>query len=116
MLSHSARFFATPWTVASRAPLSTGFSRQEHWSGLPFPPPGDLPTQRLSLRVLRLLHGQVGSSPLVPRGRPCPVLVYKQVLFGSSSSREGLINSNKIYSSLVSEIRSTEVSNENGLS
>ena len=35
--------FATPWTVASQAPLSTGFSRQEYWSGLPFPSPGDLP-------------------------------------------------------------------------
>ena len=35
--------FATPWTVAHEAPLSMGFSRQEHWSGLPFLPPGDLP-------------------------------------------------------------------------
>ena len=35
--------FVTPWTVAHQAPLSMGFSRQEHWSGLPFPPPGDLP-------------------------------------------------------------------------
>ena len=34
---------ATPWTVASQAPLSTGFPRQEPWSGLPFPPPGGLP-------------------------------------------------------------------------
>ena len=33
----------TPWTVACQAPLSMGFSRQEYWSGLPFPPPGDLP-------------------------------------------------------------------------
>ena len=33
----------TPWTAAHQAPLSMGFSRQEHWSGLPFPPPGDLP-------------------------------------------------------------------------
>ena len=33
----------TPWTVAHQAPLSMGFSRQEHWSGLPFPLPGDLP-------------------------------------------------------------------------
>ena len=31
-----------PWTVAHQAPLSMGFSRQEYWSGLPFPPPGDL--------------------------------------------------------------------------
>ena len=35
------RVFATPWTVARQAPLSMGFSRQEPWSGLPFPPPGD---------------------------------------------------------------------------
>ena len=33
----------TPWTVAHQAPLSMGFSRQEYWSGLPFPSPGDLP-------------------------------------------------------------------------
>ena len=33
----------TPWTVACQAPLSMGFSRQEYWSGLPFPSPGDLP-------------------------------------------------------------------------
>ena len=38
-----AQLFATPWTVACPAPLSMGFSRQEYWSGLPFPPPGDLP-------------------------------------------------------------------------
>ena len=36
------RFFMTPWTVARQAPLSMGFSRQEYWSGLPFPFPGDL--------------------------------------------------------------------------
>ena len=33
----------TAWTIACQAPLSTGFSRQEYWSGLPFPLPGDLP-------------------------------------------------------------------------
>ena len=38
-----APLFATPWTVAHQAPPSVGFSRQEYWSGLPFPPPGDLP-------------------------------------------------------------------------
>ena len=37
------RLFATPWTVACQAPLSMEFSRQEYWSGLPFPSPGDLP-------------------------------------------------------------------------
>ena len=37
------RLFATPWTVAYQAPPSMRFSRQEYWSGLPFPSPGDLP-------------------------------------------------------------------------
>ena len=41
-LSH-VRLFATPWTIAYQAPLSMGFSRQECWSGLPFPSPGDSP-------------------------------------------------------------------------
>ena len=37
------QLFATLWTVACQAPLSTGFFRQEYWSGLPFTTPGDLP-------------------------------------------------------------------------
>ena len=41
-LSH-VQLFATPWTVAYQAPLSMEFSRQNYWSGLPFPSPGDLP-------------------------------------------------------------------------
>ena len=42
--SHSrVQLFATPWTVAHQAPLSMEFSRQEYWSGLPFPSPEDLP-------------------------------------------------------------------------
>ena len=47
MLSHFSRvrLFATQWTVARQAPLSMGFSRQEYWSGLPSPAPGDLPNQ-----------------------------------------------------------------------
>ena len=44
MKSHSrVQHFATPWTVARQAPLSLVFSRQEYWSGLPFPSPEDLP-------------------------------------------------------------------------
>ena len=35
--------FVTPWTVVRQAPLSLGFPRQEYWSGLPLPSPGDLP-------------------------------------------------------------------------
>ena len=39
----SVRLFVTPWTAVHQAPQSMGFSRQEYWSGLPFPSPGDLP-------------------------------------------------------------------------
>ena len=42
-LSVVSNSFVTPWTAACQAPLSMEFSRQEYWSGLPFPPPGDLP-------------------------------------------------------------------------
>ena len=45
-LSH-VRLFATLWTVARQAPLSMGFSRQEYWSGLLFPSPGDLPNPEI---------------------------------------------------------------------
>ena len=55
------RLFATPWTVACQTPLSMGFPRQEYWSGLPFPSPGDLPNPHL-------LHWQVDSLPLSHQG------------------------------------------------
>ena len=42
IFSH-VQLFVTPWTVAHQAPLSLGFSWQEYWSGLPFPPPEDFP-------------------------------------------------------------------------
>ena len=45
-LSH-VRLFVTSWTVACQAPLSMGFSRQEYWSGLTFPTPGDLLDPRM---------------------------------------------------------------------
>ena len=52
VLSHSSRvrLFATPWTVPRQAPLSMGFPRQEYWSGLPFPSPGDLPNPGIEPR------------------------------------------------------------------
>ena len=46
--------FGTPWTVAHQAPLSMGFPRQEYWSGLPFPTPGNLPSLRIE--PMSLLH------------------------------------------------------------
>ena len=60
MLSH-VQLFATPWTVAHQAPLSMAFSRQEYWSGLPFPSPEDLPDPGIKLASLAL---QVDSLPL----------------------------------------------------
>ena len=43
LVTKSCLTLATPWTLACQAPLSMGFSREEYWSGLPFPSPGDLP-------------------------------------------------------------------------
>ena len=48
-LSH-VPLFATPWTIAHQAPPSMEFSRQEYWSGVPFPSPGDLPDPRIEPR------------------------------------------------------------------
>ena len=45
---------ATLWTVAPQAPLSMGFSRQEYWSGLPFPSPGDLPDPKSLKKATRV--------------------------------------------------------------
>ena len=42
----------TPWTLACQAPLSMGFSRQEYWSRLPCPPPGDLPSPGIKFTCL----------------------------------------------------------------
>ena len=77
VLSHFScvRLFVTPWTVARQGPLSMGFSRQEYWSGLPFPflhedSFGIFPTQGSNPHVLHLLHWQAGSLPLAPPGKP----------------------------------------------
>ena len=57
------RLFATPWTVAYQAPLSMGFSRQEYWSGLPFPSPGDLPDPGIEPRSPALEADALASEP-----------------------------------------------------
>ena len=48
LVTRSCPTLATPWTVACQAPLSMGFSRQEYWSGLPFPSAGGLPDPGVS--------------------------------------------------------------------
>ena len=47
LVCKSCLTLVTPWTVACQASLSMGFPRQEYWSGLPFPSPGDLPNPRI---------------------------------------------------------------------
>ena len=64
------QLFATLWTIAHQALLSMGLTRQEYCSGLPCPPPGIFPTQRLNPHLLCLLHWQTASLPLVPPGKP----------------------------------------------
>ena len=61
------RLFATPWTVAYQAPPSMGFSRQEYWSGLPFPSPGDLPNPGIEPGSPAL---QADALPSEPPGKP----------------------------------------------
>ena len=65
LLSH-VQLFVTPWTVVHQAPLSMGFPRQEYWSGLPFPSPGDLPKQGIKPGSPAL---QGDSLPTEPQGK-----------------------------------------------
>ena len=62
-----------PWTVTSQPPLSMRFPRQEYWSGLPFPSPGELPDQRIESVSLVTPALQADSLPREPTGKPCPV-------------------------------------------
>ena len=58
------QLFAAPWTVACQVPLSMGFSRQEYWSALPYPPPGDLSNPGIEARSPTL---QADSLPPEPK-------------------------------------------------
>ena len=58
------RLFANPWMVTYQAPRSTGFSRQEYWSGLPFPFPGDLPNPGIEPTSPALQTDALPSEPL----------------------------------------------------
>ena len=66
LLSH-VRLFVTPWTVAYKVPPSMEFSRQEYWSGLPYPSQGIFPTQGSNLG---LLHCKQVLLPSEPPGKP----------------------------------------------
>ena len=77
------RPFVTSWTVVHQAPLSMGFSRQEYWSGVPCPPPGDLPDPGLNPGLFHLLHWQADSLPLASPGKPKRELPGRNARFGS---------------------------------
>ena len=73
--------FVTPWTVAHQTPLSMGFSRQEFWSGLSFPSPGDLP----DLGIQPISPAFPADSLLSePPGKPCAPVTSKFSLCSSS--------------------------------
>ena len=70
---------ATPWTSRThQAPLSMGFSRQEYWSGLPFPFAGDLPDPEIKPTSLSLLHCHAGYLPLSHQGSSLVVLLFRK--------------------------------------
>ena len=73
------RLCVTPWTVAYQAPPSMGFSRQECWSGLPFPSPGDLPNPGIEPGSPSL---QADALPSEPPGKPKGFLGFQGTLQG----------------------------------
>ena len=81
------RVFATPWTVAYQASLSMEFSRQEYWSGLPFPSPGDFPDPGIEPGSPVL---QADALPSEPPGKL--VIYYSGQKFNSSYEEENTNN------------------------
>ena len=82
MLKHFSRvqFFVIPWAIACQATLSMGFFRQEYWSGLPCPPPGDPlkpGNEPMSPESPAL---QVDSLPIEPPGKPLSILSHVKYL------------------------------------
>ena len=69
--------FATPWTVARQAPLSMEFSRQEYWSELPFPPPGDLPDLEIK-PMFPALTGSFFNTEL--SGKPSSLITHAYII------------------------------------
>ena len=98
------RFFVILWTVALQAPLSMGFSRQEYWSGLSFPSPGDLPDSGIEPRSPALQADTLASElpgkmqtrwerrlDLPPTGRDCLSSLSRTECWGSERLSLGLL-------------------------
>ena len=75
---------------ACQAPLPMGFSRQDYWSGLPCPPPGDFSDPGIKHVSLCLLHWQADSLPLAPPGKPIYIYIYKHVFFSPKNKLKTL--------------------------
>ena len=76
LVAKSCSTLAILWTVACQAPLSMGFSRQEYWSGLPFPSPGDLPDPGTEHMAPLSSVLQAESSLNEPSGKPTYMYIY----------------------------------------
>ena len=86
----------TLWTIAHLAPLSIGFPRQEYWSGLPFPPPGDLPDSGIE-PVSPELAGRFFTTG--PPGKPLCIHRYAKIYD----------NFQDVYGIIIKEVRSLEL-------
>ena len=95
VFSH-VRFFVTPWTIACQASLSMGFSRQEHRSGLPCPPPGDLPTQGSNLGLLHYRWILLSEPSGKPKNTRVTILSLLQGIFPTQGLNQGLLHCRQI--------------------
>ena len=92
-LSLCDRLFVTLWTVAHQVPPSMGFSRQEYWSGLPFPSPGDLPNPRIEPRSPALQADALTVElPGKPKNTGVSSLSLRQKIFPSQELNRGLLH------------------------
>ena len=81
-VAQSCPTLSTPWAVGCQAPLSMGCHRQEYWSGLPFPPPGDLPDPGINTSVFPVLGGRfITTMPQGPTTFPMRSLKKEMMIF-----------------------------------
>ena len=99
--------FATPWTVAHQAPLSMGFPRQDYWSWLPIPPPGDLPHPEIEPMSPLFPALQVDSLPLESSRSPCIYWAGQKNLFGVFQKKQWETQTNFL-ANLIDPSRSSQ--------
>ena len=88
-----ARLFATLWTIAHKAPLSMGFSRQKYWSGLPCHFPGELPNSGIKPTSPMSPALQADTLPSKPLGKPHPIPLNPTVnIVTNSQQKTSMVN------------------------